>query len=70
MKSFELSNETGWVTVPADTETIVAHFKDGHIEKMSLFDFLTMWQRRNLMKRIDCYKKGEAIHDQLHGNSC
>jgi hypothetical protein len=59
MVSYELSNETGWQSIPGDTHTIVAHFRDGHEEKMSLVDFLVMGRKRNQVKRIDCYKEGE-----------
>lgn len=59
MVSYELSNETGWQSIPGGTHTIVAHFRDGHEEKMSLVDFLVMGRKRNQVKRIDCYKEGE-----------
>lgn len=58
-KSYELSNETGWQSIPGGTHTIVAHFRDGHKEKMSLVDFLVMGRKCNQVKRIDCYKEGE-----------
>ena len=59
MQSYELSNEPGWLSIPGDTRTIVAHFIDGHEEKMSLTDLLVMGRKRNQVKRIDCYKEGE-----------
>ena len=59
MVSYELSNKTGWQSIPGDIRTIVAHFRDGHEEKMSLTDFLVMGRNRNQVKRIDCYKEGE-----------
>ena len=61
MVSYELSNETGWQSIPGGTHTIVAHFRDGHKEKMSLVDFLVMGRKRNQVKRIDCYEEGEEI---------
>lgn len=61
MVSYELSNETGWQSIPGGTHTIVAHFRDGHEEKMSLVEFLVMGRKRNQVKRIDCYEEGEEI---------
>ena len=59
MKSYKLSNETGWQTIPGDTHTIVAHFRDGHKEKMRTYEFLMMGAKRSQVKQIDCYKEGE-----------
>ena len=63
MVSYELSNETGWQSIPGGIHTIVAHFRDGHKEKMSLVEFLVMGRKRNQVKRIDCYKEGEEIKE-------
>ena len=63
MVSYELSNKTGWQSIPGGTHTIVAHFRDGHEEKMSLAEFLVMGRKRNQVKRIDCYKEGEEIKE-------
>jgi hypothetical protein len=41
----------------------VAHFRDGHKEKMSLVEFLVMGRKRNQVKRIDCYEEGEEIKE-------
>jgi len=61
MVTIELTRETGWVSFPADTETYVAHYSDGHTEKLSSFAELLMKTRKrnhNIVS-VDCYGKGE-----------
>lgn len=59
MVSYEFGNRTGWQSIPGDTHTTVAHFKDGHEESMSVPEFLSMGAKQNGVVRIDCYKEGE-----------
>lgn len=64
MKTFELDNKkTEWQAIPGGTNTIVAYFKDGSKEKMSLFSFLAMGRKRNKVIKIDCYSEGETIKE-------
>jgi len=62
MKTYKLSKETGWGEIPADTETIVAHYRDGHTKRMTIPEFLVLGGsgRRNIVS-IDCYTSGEKI---------
>ena len=60
MKSYKLSpNQTGWMSISGDTAFIVAHYKDGHTERMGLFDFVAYPKRRKNVIQIDCYSEGE-----------
>ena len=63
MKSIEVDNTvTGWTAIPPKTEKIVAHFKDGHTETISLVEYITMHKRKkNLVIRIDCYSASEEL---------
>lgn len=59
------SKKTGWVSLPGDTHSVVAHFEDNHKEKYSLVDFLVLKPKvKNMIVKIDCYKKGEIIKDK------
>lgn len=66
MNTYEFNNkETGWVTIPRGTKTVVAHFKDGHKETMELCQFLVLGVRKkNQITRIDCYSEGEKIQEE------
>ena len=63
MTSIEVNNTvTGWVAIPPKTERIVAHFKDGHTEIVSLVEYITMEKRKkNLVNQIDCYLESEEL---------
>lgn len=45
--------------ISGDTKVIVAHYKDGHTERMGLFDFVAYPKRRKNVVQIDCYSDGE-----------
>ena len=63
MVSMEFDDsKTGWVEMPGNTKTIVAHHKDGHTEKMGLADFICLSRKaKKTICRIDCYAEGENI---------
>jgi len=63
MTSIEVDNTvTGWVAIPPTTENIVAHFKDGHTETISLVEYIMMHKRKkNLVIQIDCYSASEEL---------
>ena len=63
MKTIKINpKETGWISIPGDTKTIVAHFNDGHKETFHTFHFATIGKRKkNKIVQIDCYKEGEEI---------
>ena len=43
MKTIKINpKETGWVSIPCDIKTIVAHFNDGHKETMPLLALVTI----------------------------
>lgn len=64
MKTIKINpDETGWVGIEGGTETIVAHFKDGHKETFTLVDFLMAHKVRKQVVQIDCYKEGEEIKE-------
>ena len=66
MKSIRLNpNKTDWTRIDGDVENIVAHFDDGHKEKMSLPDFLTSARKREHIIQIDLYTEGEEIPNFL-----
>ena len=61
MKSFILSNETGWLEIPGDTKLVIAHYKDGHTERFTIVEFLAM--KKDKIARIDCYAENERTED-------
>lgn len=63
MTSIKVDNTiTGWVAIPPKTEKIVAHFKDGHTETISLVEYIIMGKRKkNLVNQIDCYSESEEL---------
>lgn len=63
MKSIKIDNsKTGWTEIPGVTQTVVAHFKDGHEETIELVELLTMGKRtKDSICQIDCYAEGEKI---------
>ena len=64
MKSVKINpDKTGWTKVSGDTKTIVAHFKDGHKETFTLFEFLMAHKAHKYVIQIDCYKEGEEIKE-------
>ena len=66
MKTYELSNENGWVSIPATIKEVVAHFKDEHTEKMTLMDLLVLKPRvKNQITKIDCYEENEISNLSL-----
>ena len=62
MKTIKFGQKTGWKAIPADTQTIVAHLKNGQRIKMSLVDFLTLPNRKNITE-VDLYKANELIKE-------
>lgn len=61
MKTYKIDpKEKGWQSISGDTAVIVAYYKDGHKEKMELFEFLTCGRRKlkNIIQ-IDCYTEKE-----------
>ena len=66
MKTYQIDpNKTEWLRLDGQVSVIVAHFKDGHKEKFSLIDFVTLTRRRQRqITRIDCYNKGEKIDEE------
>lgn len=63
MTTYKLTHETGWQTIPGDTKLIVAHFEDGHTEKMEVWKFLTIGRKIDKIQKIDCYSAGEKIKE-------
>ena len=63
MESIKVDNTvTGWTAIPSKTERIVAHFKDGHTETISLVEYITMPKRKyNKVIQIDCYSASEEL---------
>ena len=60
MKSYKIDPKAkGWMGISGDTKVIVAHYKDGHTERMGLFDFVAYPKRRKNVIQIDCYSEGE-----------
>lgn len=60
MKVYNINpNEKGWLSISGDTKVIVAHYKDGHREKMELYEFLSNSKRLKNVVRIDCYTEEE-----------
>ncbi len=48
-------SKTGWVEIPGDTNTIVAHFKDGTTKEYALFEFATLKKSEKInIVQIDC----------------
>ena len=63
MTSIKVNNEeTGWVGIPGNTEKVVVHLKNGDTLAMSLVDFLTMGNKKNVVQ-IDCYSEGEKFQE-------
>lgn len=64
MKSIKIdTNKTGWTHIEGDVKNIVAHFNDGHKEKMTVLDFLMSAHKRKNIIQIDLYSEGEEIKD-------
>lgn len=62
MKSIKINpKKTGWTHVEGDVKNIVAHFNDGHKEKMTVSDFLMSARKRKNIIQIDLYLEGEEI---------
>ena len=62
MNTIKTDFETGWVMIPGETKTVVAHFKDVHKETMKLYELLTSGKRKkNNIVQIDCYAENEEI---------
>lgn len=62
MKSYKFNDtQTGFVSIPGDTEIIVAHYEDGHEETIDVFSFVMDRKKRHQCIMIDCYRKGEKI---------
>lgn len=60
MKQIKFKDETYWISIPANVEKIVAHFKDGHCETMNFTDILFLRpSRKKQIFLLDCYEKGE-----------
>lgn len=65
MKSIKIdTNKTGWTHIEADVKNIVAHFNDGHKEKMAVLDFLMAARKRKNIIQIDLYAEGEEIMEE------
>lgn len=65
MITYELNNITGWLSIPTTVKLVIAHYKDGHSEEMTLLDFVCLKPKiKKLIEKIDCYdeldKKGET----------
>ena len=64
MKTIKINpKETGWTRIDGNTNTIVAHFDDGHKETMSLVDYITAVSKSQHVVQIDCYTEGEEIKE-------
>ena len=60
MKSYKIDQKKkGWMSISGDTKVIVAHYKDGHTEKMELFEYMAYPKRRKNVVKIDCYTEEE-----------
>lgn len=60
MKTYKIDpKEKGWQSISGDTAVIVAYYKDGHKEKMELFEYLAYPKRRKNVIQIDCYTEEE-----------
>lgn len=65
MKSIKIdTNKTGWTHIEGDVKNIVAHFNDGHKEKMTVLDFLISARKRKNIIQIDLYSEGEEIEEE------
>ncbi len=64
MTTYKLDHKgDGWISIPGNTKIIVAHFKDGHTEKLEPWQFAAMGRKRSKVERIDCYTAGETIKE-------
>lgn len=60
MKTYFIDpRERGWMSISGDVKVIVAHYKDGHKEKMGLMDYVSNPRRRKNVVQIDCYTEDE-----------
>ena len=60
MKTYEVNNGAGYISLPATVKKVVAHFKDGHTEEYSLLDFLVLKVRvKKRIVSIDCYDEND-----------
>lgn len=65
MKSIKIDpNKTCWTHIEGDVKNIVAHFNDGHKEKMAVLDFLMAARKRKNITQIDLYAEGEEIMEE------
>ena len=65
MKSIKIDpNKTGWTNIEGNIKNIVAHFNDGHKEKMTVLDFLMATHKRKKIIQIDLYAEGEEIKEE------
>ena len=65
MKSIKINpKKAGWIPIESDTKIIVAHFDDGHKEKMTVLDFLISARKRKHIVQIDIYAEGEEIKEE------
>ena len=57
VRSYDINpEETGWMSIDGNITGIVAHFKDGHEERMAMVDFLSIGKKKkNELIKIDCY---------------
>ena len=69
MKTYEINPfETGWIHLDGSTAKVVAYFRDGHSESMSLVDFITLSnKKRKQVIQIDCYTE-EELGDEERKN--
>ena len=64
MKSIKIDpNKTDWTRIDGNTEIIVAHFDDGHKERMIVPDFLMSARKRKHIVQIDLYTEGEEVKE-------
>lgn len=60
MKTYKIDpNKTGWMTISSEYSVVVAHYKDGHTEKMPLIDYVAYPKKRKNVIQIDCYTEEE-----------
>lgn len=56
--------KTGWIEIPATTQTVVVNFKNGTKTVMQLVDFICINKRtKNNIDSIVLYEEGEEIKE-------
>ena len=57
VRSYDINPlDTGWQSIDGNITGIVAHFEDGHEERMPMIEFLTLGKKKkNDLVKIDCY---------------